>query len=472
MKVPYNNLDMQMQKSFLIVFILIVTNTANLAAKSSPWDIADKIVAELNPVTFPDKTYNIADFGAVADGRMTCKGAFDKAITQCSDQGGGRIIVPAGTYYMNGPLVFKSNVNIHLEDGAILNFSSNQEDYLPAVITRWEGTELFNYSPLIYAYHVQNIALTGKGTINGNGSKKFSAWADNQNIDKEILRRMGRENLPIYRRIFGEGFRLRPGFIEPYGCANVRIEGITIKDSPFWVIHPIFCNNVIVRDVTVDSHNRNNDGCDPESCSNVLIEGCTFSTGDDAIAIKSGRDNDAWRIGQPTENVVIRNCTFWSKINGVCIGSEISGGVRNVFIENISILKSSNAIYFKSNLDRGGYIENIYVRNIQADSVRTALVRVEPNYKGERSGFHPTLFNKITVENVTCGQTNECAISMAGFPELPIRNITLKNITVDKAVSDYRLENGENIIFENVRVNGEKLPEKPEAKKIKKLRVL
>ena len=144
MKVPYNNLDMQMQKSFLIVFTLIVTNTANLAAKSSPWDIADKIVAELNPVTFPDKTYNIADFGAVADGRMPCKGAFDKAITQCSDQGGGRIIVPAGTYYMNGPLVFKSNVNIHLEDGAILNFSSNQEDYLPAVITRWEGTELFN----------------------------------------------------------------------------------------------------------------------------------------------------------------------------------------------------------------------------------------------------------------------------------------------------------------------------------------
>ena len=470
MKVLFNNLCMK--KIFLVAFTLMMTNTANFAANRLSWELADKIVAGLDSVTFPDKTYNIVDFGATSDGRTPCKDAFDKAVTLCSNQGGGKIIVPAGTYYMNGPLVFKSNVNIHLEEDAVLNFSSNEEDYLPAVITRWEGTELFNYSPLIYAYHVQNIALTGKGMINGNGSKKFSAWAENQNIDKEILRRMGRENWPVHRRIFGEGFRLRPGFIEPYGCANVRIEGITIKDSPFWVIHPIFCNNVIVRDVTVDSHNRNNDGCDPESCSNVLIEGCTFSTGDDAIAIKSGRDNDAWRIGQPTENVVIRNCTFWSKINGVCIGSEISGGVRNVFIENISILKSSNAIYFKSNLDRGGYIENIYVRNIQADSVRTALVRVEPNYKGERSGFHPTLFNKITVENVTCGQTNECAISMAGFPELPIRNITLKNITVDKAVSDYRLENGENIIFENVRVNGEKLPEKPEAKKIKKLRVL
>lgn len=461
-----------MRKFFLIAIALIMINTANFAANRLPWDMADKIVEELDPVSFPDKTYNILDFGAAPDGKKPCKEAFDKAVTQCSDQGGGKIIVPAGTYYMNGPLVFKSNVNIHLEEGAELNFSSNEEDYLPAVITRWEGTELFNYSPLIYAYHVQNIALTGKGTINGNGSKKISAWANNQNTDKEILRRMGRENFPVYRRIFGEGFRLRPGFIEPYGCAKVRIEGITIKDSPFWVIHPIFCNNVIVRDVTVDSHNRNNDGCDPESCCNVLIEGCTFSTGDDAIAIKSGRDNDAWRIGQPTENVVIRNCTFWSKINGVCIGSEISGGVRNIFIENVRIRKSSNAIYFKSNLDRGGYIENIYVRNIQADSVRTALVRLEPNYKGERSGFYPTLFNNITVENVTCGQVDECAISMAGFPELPIRNITLKNITVDKSKSSYRLENGEKIVFENVKVNGEKLSEKPEAKKIEKLRVL
>jgi polygalacturonase len=283
---------------------------------------------------------------------------------------------------------------------------------------------------------------------------------------------MGRDNIPVYRRIFGGGFKLRPGFIEPYGCANVRIEGITIKDSPFWIIHPVFCNNVIVRGVTVNSYNYNNDGCDPESCRNVLIEDCTFFTGDDAIAIKSGRDNDAWRIGQPTENVVIRNCSLRSKINGLCIGSEIAGGVRNVFIENIIIPKSSNAIYFKSNLDRGAYIENIYVRNVQADSVRTAFIRFEPNYKGERSGFYPTLFNNFSIENVTCKITEECGIYMAGFKEQPIKNIELKNVTIGKVPIPYSLENGQDVTFENVKINGKKLPEKPEEKELVSLKIL
>jgi len=453
---------------FLLAFIAVSVFTY----AQSPWDKADEIVAGLDPVTFPDKEYVITDFGAVGDDKTPCKEAFDKAVTLCSDNGGGKIIVPAGKYYMNGALVFKSNVNVHLEEGAVLNFSIDENDYLPAVITRWEGTELFNYSPLVYAYHVQNIALTGKGIINGNGSKKFSPWNHKQKIEQEMLRKMGRDNIPVYRRIFGKGFKLRPGFIEPYGCANVRIEGITIKDSPFWVIHPIFCNNVIVRGVTVDSYNYNNDGCDPESCRNVLIEDCTFITGDDAIAIKSGRDNDAWRIGQPTENVVIRNCSFYSKINGVCIGSEIAGGVRNIFIENITIPKSSNAIYFKSNLDRGAYIENVYVRNVQADSVRTALIRFEPNYKGERSGFNPTLFKNFHIENVTCKYTEECGIYMAGFKERPIRNIELKNVTIDKVPIPYCFENGQEIIFRNVKINGKKLPEKPEAKELVSLKVL
>ncbi|SNR77151.1 Glycosyl hydrolases family 28 [Lutibacter agarilyticus] len=154
---------------------------------------------------------------------------------------------------------------------------------------------------------------------------------------------MGKLNVPVYKRVFGKGHKLRPGFFEPFGCTNVRLEGITVLDSPFWVLHPIFCNNVIIRNVTVKSNNPNNDGADPESCTNVLIEDCNFEIGDDAIAIKSGRDNDAWRVGQPSENIVIRNRLFSSKTNGVCIGSEIAGGVRNVFIENIKIPKSSNA---------------------------------------------------------------------------------------------------------------------------------
>ena len=393
------------------------------------WDKATEIANQLNPVTsFADKTYLITDFGAKGDGIAPSKEAFDKAITTCSENGGGTIVVKAGNYYMNGPLVLKSNVHIKLEAGAVLNFSTDENDYLPAVLTRWEGTEVYNFSPLIYAYHVNNIAITGQRTINGHGSKYFAKWKKEQNPDKKILREMGKKNVPVYKRIFGKGHKLRPGFFEPFGCTNVRLEGITILDSPFWVIHPIFCNNVIIRKVTVKSNNPNNDGADPESCTNVLIEDCNFEIGDDAIAIKSGRDNDAWRVGQPSEHIVIRNCLFSSKINGVCIGSEIAGGVRNVFIENIDIPKSSNALYFKSNLDRGGYIENIFVRNISTGTVVSSLIRFEPNYKGERSAFHPTRFKNFNIENVTCKVSEQTGLYLAGFKGLPIEDITLKNI--------------------------------------------
>lgn len=456
-------------KYFLLLFIIYSTTTYSQVEK---WNMVKKIINKLDPVNFPNKTYIITDMNAIGDGKTPCKEAFDKAITICSENGGGTIRVPEGTYYMNGPLVLKSNVHIHLEKNAVLNFSINENDFLPEVLTRWEGTEVYNYSPLIYAYHVNNIAITGKGIINGNGSKHFSSWKKQQKTDQEMLRKMGKTNVAVYRRVFGDKSKLRPGFIEPFGCSNVRIEGITIKDSPFWIIHPIFCNNVIIRDVIVDSYNTNNDGCDPESCKNVLIENCVFSTGDDAIAIKSGRDNDAWRVGQPTENVVIRNCTFKSKINGICIGSEIAGGVRNVFIENIKIPKSSNAIYFKSNLNRGGYIENIFIRNICADSVRTCLIRFEPNYKGEQSSFNPTLFNNFIIENVSCNVSNECGIYLSGFKEKPLMNIHIKDIQIEKTVVPYCMDNAKNVVFENVIINKTKLDPQPKNKKIIKLRIL
>lgn len=451
-------LEMKYFKYLLIAFLMTLIN--NSFAQSN-WDKANEIVKQLNPVTFPDKEYFVTDFGAVGDHKTPCKEAFEKAITTCSDNGGGTIVVKAGDYYMNGPIVFKSNVNLQLNDKATLDFSTDENDYLPAVLTRWEGTELYNYCPFIYAYHVHNIALTGKGTVNGNGAEKFNNWKDLQTKDQELLRKMGRENTPVYKRVFGKDCKLRPGFFEPFGCSNVRVEGVTFKDSPFWVIHPIFCSNVIVRGVTVNCYNYNNDGCDPESCNNILIENCTFSTGDDAIAIKSGRDNDAWRVGQPTENVVIRNCNFFSKINGVCIGSEMAGGVRNVYIENIKIPKSSNAIYFKSNLDRGAYIENVFIRNIQADSVRTAVIRFEPNYKGEHSSFHPTRFNNFVIEHVTCKQSAECGIYISGMDGFPVKNITLIDIQIGTTPAPYCLKNAENVVFEKVIINGKMLNKTP-----------
>jgi len=457
---------------FKFLFIAFLITLFSNAFAQQNWDKAAEIVKHLNPVTFLNKTYFVTDFGAVGDHKTPCKKAFDRAITTCSNNGGGTIIVKAGDYYMNGPLVFKSNVNIQLNEKATLYFSTDEIDYLPAVLTRWEGTELYNFSPFIYAYHVNNIALTGKGTVNGKGSEKFAKWKDLQTKDQELLRKMGRDSIPVYKRVFGKDCKLRPGFFETFGCTNVRVEGITFMDSPFWVIHPIFCSNVIVRGVTVNSYNYNNDGCDPESCSNVLIENCTFSTGDDAIAIKSGRDNDAWRVGQPTENVVIHNCSFRSKINGVCIGSEIAGGVRNVFIENIVIPKSSNAIYFKSNLDRGAYIENIFIRNVQADSVRTALIRFEPNYKGEHSSFNPTRFNSFVIENVSCKQSVECGIYMAGLDGYPLKNIILREIIVGNTRIPYCLKNAENIVFEKVQINGIELKKTPLEIPLVKLKTL
>lgn len=459
-----------MKNHFKLLIISLLLLSFNNCIAQINWDNAETIIRNLNPVLFPKKTYQITDFGAVANNQTPCKKAFDTAISQCSENGGGTIIVSKGDYYMDGPLVLKSNVCIQLEEDATLNFSSNEKDYLPAVLTRWEGTELYNYSPLIYAYQAHNIALIGKGTVNGNGSKNFSKWKKTQNNDKITLRKMGTDVTPVYERVFGEGHFLRPSFIQPFGCTNVRIEDITIKDAPFWVIHPVYCDNVIVRGVNVESRNTNNDGCDPDSTSNILIENSTFSTGDDGIAIKSGRDNDAWRVGRPTENVVIRNCDFESEINGICIGSEISGGVRNVFIENCKIPKSANAIYFKSNTDRGAFIENIFVRNIQSGTASSALIRFEPDYKGEGSKLYPTKFTNFHIENISGTSVEGCALYLSGFKSNPLTKVSLSNISIEKAITDYCLKNGTDIVFDAVKVNGILLDKKPKEKSLVKLK--
>jgi polygalacturonase len=231
-----------MRKISLILLISYILPYKQLKAQEG-WKMAEQIVKNLNPVLFPKAEYNVMDFGATADNSSPNKDAFNKAITHCSENGGGSVIVPAGTYYMNGSIILKSNVNLHLKENAIINFSSIEDDYLPAVLTRWEGTELYNYSPLIYAYHVNNIAVTGKGILNGNGAKMFASWKNKQKKDQELLRKMGRELEPVYKRVFGKGTLLRPGFFEPFGCTSVRLEGVTLNDSPFWVIHPIFCNS-------------------------------------------------------------------------------------------------------------------------------------------------------------------------------------------------------------------------------------
>jgi polygalacturonase len=439
-------------KAFLLIALFTAANvSAQQHQVTSP--AIDSILNNINPPQFKKAVYNIAGYGAVADGKTDTKAIFDKVITLCSVSGGGQVLIPKGTYYIAGPVVLKSHVNLHFEHGAVLVFSGEPKDYLPAVLSLWEGTEVFNYCPLFYAYQCSDIAITGQGTVNGSASANFATWRPQGSADQSKLRHMGGNGTPVYQRVFGDGFHLPPDMIQFFGCKNVLIDGITILDSPYWVIHPVLCNNVTVQNVTINSHNLNNDGCDPESSTNVLVQHCNFNTGDDDIAIKAGRDQDGWRIGQPTENIIVRDCRFTSKANGLCIGSEMSAGVRNVYMYNVVISKCLSAIYFKSNLDRGGFIENIRVHNVQCDTARAAFIRFENNYSGLRGGHYPTLFNNFVIANVICNYAGEAGIYAVGVNGNPLKNISLKNVIIQKTQVPEVISNADNLTYNGVIIN-------------------
>ncbi len=445
-----------------ILFVLLVSimgfiNTVSM--KAQPVNV-HQILKSIVAPTFENHVFNVLESGAKNDGKTDSRMIINKAITDCSNSQGGTVLVPRGKYYVAGSIIMKSHVNLKMEEGAEIIFSSNPQDYTPFVLTVWEGTELFNYSPLVYGYHVSDIAITGKGTLNGMASKEFATWRPQGSQIQDKLRQIGIDQLPVSQRNFGKESNLPPSMIQFYGCSNILIQDVHIKDSPYWVIHPVFCTNVTVKGVTIDSNNLNNDGCDPEYTRNVLIENCTFNVGDDAIAIKAGRDQDGWRMGQPTENIVIRNCIFNSKCNGLCIGSEMSAGVQNVFMENVVVKNSLSGVYFKSNPDRGGFIRNVWIRNVACDSVRTALIRFETNYHGARGGFYPTLFQNFLIENVAGDRSGDCGFSAVGLKICPMKDITLKNVTLRKCKTPYVLRNAE-VMFENVTLGGIKMPEIP-----------
>lgn len=448
----------------LIPFLITNCKPQTQSDISSPasegWDMVPEIMKNISAPVFADKTFNILDYGAKSDTTFNSLPAILRAINECNQQGGGKVLIPKGTYFVKGPIILKSHVNLHLEEGARLEFSTEPKDYLPMVLTKWEGTECFNYTPFIYSYQCINVALTGKGEIDGNGAAVFDTWKPKEKPAMDRLRQMGNDSVPVYERVFGEGWYLRPCMIQFYGCKNVLVEGVKIYDSPFWIIHPVFCDNVIVRNVYIDSNNYNNDGCDPESSTNVLIENVDFNVGDDGIAIKSGRDQDGWRVGQATENVIIRNCHFarWA----ITIGSEMSGGVRNVFIEDCKIDSCRNGIYFKSNLDRGGFFENLYMRNIEADVCKWGIVNFRTDYHGYRGGNYPTQFRNITIEDVTCNRVDSVAIMANGVPEAQLYNITLRNIDVKQAPKATQMKNVVNLVLDNVTVNGKQVTQENE----------
>lgn len=412
------------------------------------WTQVDAILARIRPPVFPDRTFSIVDFGAASDGRTDCTEAIARAIEACVKAGGGRVVVPAGEY-VTGPIHLKSNVELHLEGGATLKFKTDPKAYLPPVLTRFEGMECYNYSPLIYAFEQENIAVTGEGVLDGQadnqhwwpwkGKKEFG-WkegASKQDAARQRLMKMVEENVPVIERQFGEGDYLRPAFIQPYRCRNVLVEGIRIRRSPMWEINPVLCTNVIVRGVNIVSHGPNNDGCNPESCVDVLIEDSLFDTGDDCIAIKSGRNNDGRRIGVPSENIVIRRCTMKDGHGGVVIGSEISGGCRNVFVEDCT-MDSPNldrVLRLKSNAVRGGVVENVFMRNITVGQVADAVLQIDFVYEeGANGPFRPVARN-IVMENITVRHTPR-VLNVVGFPGAEISRVRIYNSAFEQVAKD------------------------------------
>ena len=410
---------------------------------SDPWQETTTILARIKEPRFPNRDFNLASYN----------GDVNAAISAANAAGGGRVLVPSGNF-LSAPIRLKSRVNLHLSEGAVLKFSTNAKDYLPVVFTRFEGTEVMNYSPFIYAFEQDDIAITGAGVLDGQADAAHW-WDWTRKAERNKLVGLASSGRPVPERVFGEGGFLRPNFIQPYRCRNVFIEGITIRNSPMWEIHPVLCSNVIVRGVKIDSHGPNNDGCNPESCRDVLIDRCTFDTGDDCIALKSGRNNDGRRLATPVENVIVRNCVMKDGHGGVTIGSEISGGARNIFVEGCRMdsPQLDRALRLKSNSQRGGVIEGIYMRNVTVGQVKEAIVSIDFNYEEGDTGDFPPVVRNVEVRNVTSSKS-QYALYLRGFPRAVIHDVRLTDCTFQRVAKPDVIENVKDLVLTNVKVNG------------------
>ena len=452
-----------------------------LAMTASVWETQYKQIEEsIRMPKFADRTFDITKYGAsLKASAAKNQKAINKAIEACSKAGGGRVVIPQGTW-KTGAIRMKSHVNLVIEKGATLFFEFDRSLY-PLVETRWEALDCINYSPLIYAYKETDIAITGEGTIDGNGSddtwwlmsgktpksKDIVVEEKQQNPGgRADLLKMAENGVPIEKRIFGPKKGLRPQMVNFNQCDGILIEGVTMVRSPFWVMHPLLSKNITVRNVTVHNDGPNGDGCDPESCENVLIENCVFDTGDDCIAIKSGRNEDGREggkgryVGRPSKNIIVRNCVMKDGHGGVVIGSEISGGCNNVFVENCK-MDSPNLdriLRIKTNSCRGGVIENIYMRNVEVGQCAEAVLKINLDYEPKeigRRGFYPTVRN-VYMENVTC-QKSKYGIMVVAFDSLTnVYNINLKNCKFDGVYDKpvYIKGKTRDMNYDNLFING------------------
>ncbi len=448
---------------FILVLSIILTagckksEGPHKVVKSIPFDFPD-----LQPPVFRDQTFDIREYGAKPGGDTTFLNteAISKAIDACNQSGGGKVLVPAGVW-LTGPIHMKSNVNLHLEEGAELKFSKRFDDFLPVVLIQRGGFFCYNYSPPLYAHKCENIAITGEGILNGQG-QAWWPWKNKQPGMVHLFE-MGKSRVPVEKRVFGtEEAGVRPPFIQFIDCKNVFLQGITVKDGPSWNVHPVFCENLIIREIKVVAHGPNNDGIDPDGCKNVLIEDCYLNVGDDAICLKSGRDEEAWEIGRPLENVVIRCCKVNKGHGGIVIGSEMSAGVRNILVENCHFDGTAKGLRFKSRIGRGGIVGNIWIRNIRMVKIRGEAIIFNLNYNGEpierdmnysnrnNELEHAPIFRNFYMEDISC-ESAGTAVKLAGLPGNYLSGLYFKDISI-KAKNGLISNDAHNITFDNVEL--------------------
>lgn len=433
----------------------------------------EAILSRIERPVIPSKEYSVLEFGAIPDSKEVQTGFVQKAIDAASEKGGGRVIVPAGRYRI-GALHLKSGVELHLEsDNTVLSFiNENPELHYPVVFCHWEATPCYNFSPLIYACDVHDIAVTGRGILDGGADKEHwwnwhhqveAAWSSNktdlQLADRKELRQMNADGIPVAERIFGPGHFLRPNFVQFVRCTRVLVQGVTLKNSPMWQLNPVMCKSLTIDGVTLSSHGANNDGCDPESCSGVQIVNCRFDTGDDCISLKSGRDRDGREAGMPCEYVLIENNDFADGHGGVALGSEMSGGIRCVLAwkNRFSSPNLTYALRLKTNAKRGGRVEDIILADSTMDHVHGAAIHGTMLYEDGRNGNDLPVFRNITIENITA-HGGDYGIFLEAFEEVPITGLILKNIAIDGVTRAMRSMNWKDPIVEHVVINGQTFP--------------
>ena len=493
------NTQLTMQKKNLLWFTLPLLVSCTSGPQLSPeeviWQRCDSVLRAIQVTAINVVDFNITDYGALAivEGRdsMLVHDAINAAIKAANAAGGGRVVIPDSTYF-TGPITLLSDVDLHLEDGAILTFSTNPELYYPAVKTRWEGVDCYNAHPLIYAIDAENFCLSGKGILDAQGSND-NWWAmcgaRRYGWKEGMISQSGRDGVketsprqklldwctnqvPIEERQMTMEDGMRPQFVNFVNCKRVLIEDVTLLNSPFWVLHPLFCEDLVVSHVTVVNDGPNGDGCDPECCNRVLIQDCVFHTGDDCIAIKSGRNQDGRNQGVPSQNIIVRNCKMADGHGGVVIGSEIAGGYRNLWVENCE-MDSPNldrVIRIKTSSARGGIIENVYVRNITVGRCREAVLRINLNYDPKEiaeRGHNPIVRN-VNLQNVTCQESQYAVVFNGLDDECLIYDINLKDCEWNGVKGGKKANICDSLVWaeglyrniqlENVMVNGNPLP--------------